>query len=212
MCQNVHQVDRRECQQYLRAASNTGLSARSLKTTLNVEPSLLICQRHLQHSEFMRYQKRKHTPNLTARHKAARLEYTKTNIMKPPIWNDIIWSNEKQFNLNGPEGCSIIGTTYGRSLLTYLFRVQVVVEASWCGVHFHQLVSANWRSSRAVKNRWHTFKPSVTTCFNIQINTTTTISFLCKMAQAFQRSGYSKQLFWRTTRKAFSTTLCCLQT
>ncbi|KAF0757326.1 hypothetical protein AaE_004302 [Aphanomyces astaci] len=106
----------RELRLLIREASKTGLSARSLATSLDIDASLRTCQRRLQGSENMEYVKRKHMPMLKKSHKIARLEHVKKYLKDPPFWPGIIWSDEKRFNL---DVCiftsSITGTTYARN-------------------------------------------------------------------------------------------------
>ncbi|KAF0775017.1 hypothetical protein AaE_001283 [Aphanomyces astaci] len=115
-------LDGRENRLLVREASKTGLSARSLKTTLNIDASLRTCQRRLQQSSTLSYTKRRHTPALTARHKASRLEYAKRNLEEPPAWADIIWSDEKRFNLDGPDGLQYYWHDLRKEPHTYFSR------------------------------------------------------------------------------------------
>ncbi|RHZ20294.1 hypothetical protein DYB37_010111, partial [Aphanomyces astaci] len=61
----------RELRLLIREASKTGLSARSLVTSLDIDAPLRTCQRRLQGSENMEYVKRKPMPMLKKTHKIA---------------------------------------------------------------------------------------------------------------------------------------------
>lgn len=49
------------------------------------------------------YEKRAHAPVLTSAHKLKRLEFAKKHINKDAIWAKTIFSDEKKFNLDGPD-------------------------------------------------------------------------------------------------------------
>jgi transposase len=97
-------IDKRSKRRIIKMASTTGSSARAIMATVPVAVTLRTVQRVLNQAEFLHYVKRKHHPSLNHRHKVARLEYAKSHIDKPIEWDRVMWSDEKKFNLDGPDG------------------------------------------------------------------------------------------------------------
>ncbi|ETV69561.1 hypothetical protein H257_14797 [Aphanomyces astaci] len=97
-------VSERARRQIVKHASTTGCSARQLKAYLPLEVSLRTYQRILNQAAFLEYTKRQHAPKLQQRHKDARLKYAEDNLTNPPDWDIAVWSDEKKFNLDGPDG------------------------------------------------------------------------------------------------------------
>ncbi|OWZ20081.1 Transposase, partial [Phytophthora megakarya] len=85
-------------------ASKTGVSARSLKEALQLPISVRRVQEVLHDSEHMVNQKRLACPPLNAGHIAARLEWANEHVEHGAKWNAVIFSDEKKFNLDGPDG------------------------------------------------------------------------------------------------------------
>ncbi|CAF4559694.1 unnamed protein product, partial [Rotaria magnacalcarata] len=50
--------------------------------------------------------KKKHSPALTTAHKDLRLSWTKDHMIWNNEWHKVVWSDEKKFNLDGPDGFS----------------------------------------------------------------------------------------------------------
>lgn len=79
-------------------------SARQIKAELSLRQSKRTIQRVLSKSPSLIYKKFKTRPHLTAAQKSARLEFAKRSIGNRVDWSKIVWSDEKKFNLDGPDG------------------------------------------------------------------------------------------------------------
>lgn len=81
------------------------LTAPEIKAALEVPVSVRRIQQILKESKQVKWMKRKKKPKLTESHKKARLAYAKKYIQWSVQWRDVIFSDEKKFNLDGPDGC-----------------------------------------------------------------------------------------------------------
>lgn len=87
-----------------RLASNQSISARQIKIQLGLKQSTRTIQRILAIYPTLIYKKLKKRPYMTEVHKIKRLEWARNCMNSNMQWQNIIWMDEKKFNLDGPDG------------------------------------------------------------------------------------------------------------
>ena len=99
-------ISRRTIGQIKEEATRNKLSASQIVAKLDLPIKIRRVQQILHCSENVKYMKSAKAPNLQRRHKEGRLQFAK----KVMSWNEeghnIIFSDEKKFNLDGPDGFS----------------------------------------------------------------------------------------------------------
>ncbi|KAF0702855.1 hypothetical protein AaE_015677 [Aphanomyces astaci] len=101
---HIPKVTQRDTRRVLRVASQGQSSSSKIKTELQLDVSSRTVRRILAKVPHLKYKKRKKTPRLTAGHKKARVEWAKSHVDLGLDWNQIVFSDEKKLNLDGPGG------------------------------------------------------------------------------------------------------------
>lgn len=94
----------RERRLILRAASNSAATARKIKDKVGTSASIWTVRRVIKQCLHLKRKKLMKKPHLLQRHKDARLEYCRTHFNWKEEWHQVIFSDEKKFNLDGPDG------------------------------------------------------------------------------------------------------------
>lgn len=97
-------VDERTKRQIKRLAVNKSLSSGQIKTQLSLDITKRRVRQILSSDKNIRYEKMLSVPQLKPVHKRARLQFAERYRFWTHEWEKIIFSDEKKFNLDGPDG------------------------------------------------------------------------------------------------------------
>ena len=91
----------------IRRARTGNYTARELANFYNVDVSVRRIQQILCAASFLQWKKCLRAPKLSPLHKVARVEWARYHLHRnPKMWRNVIWSAEKKFDLDGPDGIS----------------------------------------------------------------------------------------------------------
>lgn len=100
----LKKTTKRQDREIFRLASSQNLSVRSISREVTIPVSKSTVHRRLQVSKLLAYRKMLRSPNLTKRHKDARVQWARKHMNWTDEWLSVLFSDEKKFNLDGPDG------------------------------------------------------------------------------------------------------------
>ena len=87
-----------------RTASNSALSSATIKYKCGVDTSLATVKRAIESTKHLKRLEIKKKPPLNDVRKTARLRFARDHKAWIKQWNTVVFSDEKNFNLDGPDG------------------------------------------------------------------------------------------------------------
>ena len=142
-------VTERMQRRILNEAKKAGSSSSRVKSALGLKISGRTVRRVLQRDPNMCYTKRNRTPMLKQRHKVARRNWARSMMKLRTDWDRVVFSDEKKFNLDGPDGLQYYWHDLRCQKETYFSRQNGggSVMVGWLFVTRQDRVSVNSRPS-----------------------------------------------------------------
>lgn len=129
-------LKKRTVRRIFRLACVKQMSSRNIAAALDHVVKRTTVLRVLRASKFASYIKRKPTPHLKKHHKTRRMAFAKKHLNKVGFWERVLFTDEKKFNLDGPDGCQYYWHDIRKDPETYSKRVagggSVMVWAGVC--------------------------------------------------------------------------------
>lgn len=97
-------ISRRDKRDIFRLASKENMTSSQIRLALNLNISTRRVQQILSSSKRFKWEKCAKKPALKNHHKKKRLEFAEKYIAFGDQWKNVIFSDEKKFNLDGPDG------------------------------------------------------------------------------------------------------------
>ncbi|KAK9506085.1 hypothetical protein O3M35_008083 [Rhynocoris fuscipes] len=88
----------------LREISKTGASSAQIVRRFNLGCDASLVRKWITQSKFLKYCKANRKPQLKKHHLQRRLQFAENHIQDSKKWSSVIFSDEKKFNLDGPDG------------------------------------------------------------------------------------------------------------
>lgn len=100
----VPKITQRDKRNIISCATTKKMSASNIKAHLQLSITTRRIQQILSGSKAVKWTKRKPKPLLKQHHKNARLKFAHNHMSWTTEWRNVIFSDEKKFNLDGPDG------------------------------------------------------------------------------------------------------------
>ncbi|CDF35909.1 unnamed protein product [Chondrus crispus] len=152
----------------LREASKGILGSRELSQALQLPVQTRSVRQILNQHPTLTYKKIKRVPQMLIHHKTARVAWATEKVTWTiPDWNNVVWSDEKKFNLDGPDGFACCWHDLRPEDLIFSNRQQgggsLMVWGALAGGK-----SVNWRFWKAKKQQLSTLGRSRASCCRLR--------------------------------------------